>query len=114
MVAIRDALVADGADVVVLEIADGLLQAETAWLLGRLSGLADAVVLAATDALSARAGLELLRAAGLPVRLVSGLVSRSPLAAREVLSATGLEVASTADLVSRAPSLLPAWEPVSA
>jgi hypothetical protein len=102
MVAIRDALGSDGAEVAVLEIADGLLQPETAWLVERLPGFADAVVFAATDALSARAGVDVLRGLGLPVRAVSGLVTRSPLASREASTATLLPVVSPVDLVKGA------------
>ncbi|MFD1656649.1 DUF1611 domain-containing protein, partial [Pseudonocardia alaniniphila] len=56
MVGIRDTLVARGASVVVLEIADGLLQAETRGLAQRLAGFADGAVLAVADGLSAVAG----------------------------------------------------------
>jgi hypothetical protein len=84
MVAIRSGLVHDGAEVVLLEIADGILQSETAFLLERLSVIADAVIFAAVDALSARLGLEILRQHQLPVRAISGLVTRSPLASREI------------------------------
>ena len=102
MVAIRDALAAEGADVVVLEIADGLLMPETAGLLERLGGVADTVVLAAVDALSARSGVEILRGLELPVQAVSGLVSRSPLASREATETTGLPVFSPEALAGAA------------
>jgi len=94
MRAIRDALIAEGSDAVVLEIADGLLQQETRWLLERRPVEEVAVVFAATDALSAQSGVEILRALNLRVRAISGLVSRSPLAAREAETATGLPVVS--------------------
>ncbi len=83
MLGIRSALARDGAEVVVLELADGLLQKETRLLVEQLRGVVDAVVLATTDALSARAGVSLLRQLRLPVSAVSGLISRSPLAMRE-------------------------------
>ena len=102
MLAIRDKLAGDGADVVVLEIADGLLMPETSALLERLGGFADAVVLAAVDALSARSGVEILRGLGLPVRAVSGLVSRSPLASREAAATVGLPVLSPRSLADGA------------
>jgi hypothetical protein len=98
MAAIRHRLADEGAEVVVLEIADGLLQCETGWLLQRLVGVADAVVFAAVDPLSACFGVEILRRHGLPVRAVSGLVTRSPLARREVM--TGLPLLSATELVS--------------
>lgn len=98
MFSIRDALVDDGAEVVVLEIADGLLQGETAWLVEGLTVIADAVVFAAVDALSARAGVDILRRLGLPLKAVSGLLTRSPLATREAYEVTGLPILAPADL----------------
>jgi hypothetical protein len=114
MTAIRDGLASAGCDVVVLEIADGLLQEETAWLAHRLPGFAAAVVFAAVDALSARSGVALLRELGAPVRAVSGLLARSPLAAREAAAATGLPVLSPAVLASGAAVRIVAPEPVVA
>lgn len=97
MIAIRDTL-AEQADAVVLEIADGLLQHETRELTASVSRLGDGVVLAAADALGAVAGLEILRELDAPVRAVSGLVTASPLASREVASATGITVLTPAEL----------------
>jgi hypothetical protein len=114
MTAIRDGLATEGCDAVVLEIADGLLQEETAGLARRLPGFADAVIFAAVDALSARSGVALLRELGVPVRAVSGLVARSPLAAREATAATGLPVLSPAVLAGGAAVHLVAPEPVVA
>jgi hypothetical protein len=114
MTAIRDGLASKGCDVVVLEIADGLLQEETAWLARRLPGFADAAVFAAVDALSARSGVALLREIGVPVRAVSGLVTRSPLAARETAAATGLPVLSPAALATGAAVALVAPAPTMA
>jgi hypothetical protein len=111
MIAIRDGIADEGCDVVILEIADGILQAETAWLARRLVGFADAVVFAAADALSARSGVELLREAGVPVRAVSGLVARSPLASREASKAAGLPVLSPAALAAGAAIELVVPEP---
>jgi hypothetical protein len=102
MLAIRNTLASAGADVVVLEIADGLLMPETSWLLEQLDGVADAVVLAAVDALSARSGVEILRGLRLPVQALSGLVSRSPLASREAAAAVGLPVLSPRSLADGA------------
>jgi hypothetical protein len=58
----------------------------------------DAVVLAVSDALGAVAGLGILSDLGVPVRAVSGLITASPLAAREAAAATGLQVLSPAEL----------------
>ncbi len=72
-------------DVAVIEIADGLFQAETAHLLTaplvqeRCAG----VVFAAQDAIGARAGVAHLQSLGVPVRAASGLFTASPLGVRE-------------------------------
>ncbi len=102
MTAIRDSLASQGCDAVVLEIADGLLQKETAWLARQLPGFADVTVFAAVDALSARSGVTVLREIGVAVRAVSGLVTRSPLTARETIAATGLPVLSPGELAAGA------------
>lgn len=98
MMAIRDELAQRGSDVVVLEIADGLLQSETGALLRALPGFADAVVLAVSDALSAVAGVRILHEIGVPVRAISGRVTASPLASREAAAATGLDVLSPSEI----------------
>jgi hypothetical protein len=102
MCAIRDRLVFLGADVVVLEIADGLLQAETRALCAVLPGFADAVVLAVGDALGAVAGMGVLTELNVVVGAISGLVTASPLASREAAAATGLAVISPAELAGGA------------
>lgn len=102
MTAIRDALVNDGADAVVLEIADGLLQSETQALAADLGEVADGVVLAVSDPLGAKAGSEMLRQWNAPLLAVSGLVSASPLAAREVVAATGVPVLTPTHLAEGA------------
>jgi hypothetical protein len=109
MIGIRDRLAATGCDAIALEIADGILMNETAHLLEGLGGEVEAVVLATADALSARAGVQILRELDLPVRAISGLVSRSPLAVREARAATGLPVLTAAEIAAGgALSLLPA------
>ena len=102
MVAISEHLRTGGAQVVVLEIADGVLQAETAALAARLPGVADAVVLAVGDALAALGATARLAELGVTVRAVSGLVTASPLAVREVTAATGLAVVTPAQLAAGA------------
>lgn len=87
-------------DVVVVEIADGLFQRETAALLSEGSSLAarlDGIFLAAADAMGAFAGAQWLRERKLPLRAVSGLVTASPLAMREAALHAGVEVAATHD-----------------
>ena len=87
-----------GVECVVLEVADGLLQAETSALVKSMRFVknVDAVLFAAPDAMSALAGVEWLRKHHLPVVAVSGVVTASPLAAREAQQAVGLPV-HTAD-----------------
>jgi hypothetical protein len=92
MIAIRNHLAANGAEVAVLEIADGVLQHETRALVAQLPGFADQVVLAVGDALGAVAGIGVLDELGVKVGAVSGLVTASPLASREAAAATGLPV----------------------
>jgi hypothetical protein len=102
MSAMRDALLQDGANAIVLEIADGLLQEETRLLVKYLPTVCAGTVLAVGDALAAKAGVQLLRENGVPVLAVSGLVTASPLAAREAAAATGLPVLSPATLAEGA------------
>jgi hypothetical protein len=87
-------------DAIVVEIADGLLHVETAALLARLElrRVTDTVVFAAADAPGAVHGVTEVRAAGLPVIAVSGLLTASPLATREAQACLDLPVYGTADL----------------
>ena len=91
---------AAGVDAIVLEIADGLLQAETAALLESESfrSLTDGVLFAAGESMGAAAGSDWLRAKGLPLRGISGRLSASPLQVREATDATGLPVYGLSDL----------------
>ncbi len=84
-------------DVVVLEIADGILQQETAALLSRkaFAGRLDGALFAAYDALGAQAGVDWLAARGIPVIGVTGVLTGSPLMVREARAATGLPVFGT-------------------
>lgn len=98
-----NALADTGADTVIVEIADGIYQRETALLLRDpvFHASVDAVVFAAADALGARAGVAELIDAGLPVLAASGIMTRSPLAtveAREVLAQFGVPVVASRDL----------------
>ncbi|MEK9877305.1 MAG: DUF1611 domain-containing protein [Betaproteobacteria bacterium] len=83
-----------GCDVVLMEIADGLLQKETKALLQdtdlreRLAGL----IFACGDAVAAQGGVELLRAAGHEVTALTGLLSCSPMLSQEATDATGVPV----------------------
>ncbi len=93
-------LAAQGAEACVLEIADGLLQKETAALATSdiFRRTVDGVVFAANGSMSALAGVAWLRQHRLPVLALSGLVTASPLATREAAEATGLPVLSPDEL----------------
>src|SRR5262245_50624574 len=91
---------ASGAAEVVLEIADGLFQRETAILLRTAAFMAtvDRLVFAASDPLGAAAGIDRLRDWGIEPAAVSGLISMSPLAMEEAATATGVCCLTAADL----------------
>lgn len=88
-------------DAMVLEVADGLYQRETAALLHepRFRALVDAAIFSSGDAMGACAGAEWLRRAGLPPLALTGAMTRSPLAAREAAQASGLPVMDLQSLV---------------
>jgi hypothetical protein len=79
-------------DYVVLEVADGIFQRETAMLLRspEFRTAVDHVFFAANDSLSAESGVRHLRQYGFPLRAISGLVTRGPLMMREAEAATGV------------------------
>jgi len=91
-----------GADAIVIEIADGLNQTETARLVQlpqfreRVSG----IVFAAADAMGAKAGYDWLVRHQLPVAAVSGLMTASPLATREAAQTVAVPVLGLDDLAS--------------
>ncbi|WP_292514489.1 hypothetical protein [Mesorhizobium sp.] len=78
-------LAASGAEIAVLEVADGLFQPETAALAKspKFRELTRGVLFAAGDAMGAVAGCERLRELGYDVLGLSGLLTCSPLARRE-------------------------------
>jgi hypothetical protein len=96
-----------GCDVVVMEIADGLLQRETAALLetaslrDRLSGL----VFACGDAVAASGGVAMLHKLGHQVTVLTGMLSCSPMAAAEAEQSTGVRVLRKSDLADPAEAL---------
>jgi hypothetical protein len=82
------AAVSPQADVIVAELADGILQRETSQLLqaSNLRARAGSILFAASDPLGAAAGVQLLASWGLDVSAVGGLMTASPLATREFTS----------------------------
>ncbi|HHJ39773.1 MAG: malic enzyme protein [Methylothermaceae bacteria B42] len=87
-------LVEAGVEVLVLEIADGLLQGETAALVTStwFRQQVDGVLFAAADALGAKAGVEMVRQQKLPLVAVSGALTASPLASAEATLAVSCPV----------------------
>lgn len=93
---------ARGAEVVVVEIADGVFQQETRAILeaSRIRERLDGILFAAPDALSALGGVMALEQKGLTPFAISGMVSCSPLATAEAAEVTGLPILSREDLWS--------------
>ena len=81
-------------DVVLVEVADGLLHPESLALIESptFRSLDARVVFAAGEAMGAMAGAEMLRARGVNVAGISGVLSASELASQEAGRATGLTV----------------------
>lgn len=84
-------LYAAGMDCVVMEVADGLFQRETAMLLEsqRFAQAVDGIVFASQDAMGVMAGIQWLRERSLPVLALSGRMTASPLATREAAQLAG-------------------------
>jgi hypothetical protein len=89
-----------GASWAVVEIADGILQGETAALLRspEFTETVDAWLFAAGDPLAALSGAQLLRSWGIEPAGITGRITMSPLAMREVTAATNLQCFSSPDL----------------
>ncbi|WP_334223705.1 hypothetical protein [Thiosocius teredinicola] len=83
-------------DAIVVEVADGILQTETAELLASrgFGFYCSKLIFAASDAIGAHAGVQWLHSKGLKVGAISGSLTASPLAVREAMTATGLPVLS--------------------
>jgi len=97
---LTDHLAASRVDAIVIEVADGLLQAETATLVPSpcFAARVDRLLFAAGEAMAAASGVEWLRERGLRIHGVSGLLSASPLAAREATAAAEAPVLTLEDL----------------
>ncbi|QMU58515.1 MAG: DUF1611 domain-containing protein [Boseongicola sp.] len=83
-----------GAEIVVVEFADGVFQPETREILrgSRIKHRLDGVLFAAPDALGAYGGVSMLERFGVTPFAISGMVSCSPLATREAAEVTGLPI----------------------
>jgi molybdopterin-guanine dinucleotide biosynthesis protein len=99
-----DHAAAAGCSVALVEFADGVFQHETAALLRseRTRARLDGIVFAAGDALGAAGGVAWLRNVDLEPVAVTGMVSRSPLAASEAEAATNVRVVSRDELLDPA------------
>jgi hypothetical protein len=89
-----------GVDAMVLEVADGVLQRETAALLsGTLfPQLVGGIVLAAGDSMGAAAGCQWLRQYPTPLLALSGLLTTAPLQVLEARQATDLPIFDRSEL----------------
>ena len=83
-----------GVDAIVVEIADGVLQRETASLLrsSAFARMVGGIMLAAQDSMGASAGVDWLRRGSTPVLALSGVMTAAPLQIAEAGQATGLPV----------------------
>jgi len=95
-----DTAAAEGAEVVVVEFADGVLQSEARELLQRtrIRSRLDGVLFAAFDSAGAVGGIGVLREVGLEPFAVSGLVSATPLGSRETRAALGVPLVARDEL----------------
>lgn len=91
---------ANGADIVVVEIADGVFQTETREILkaSAIRERLDAILFATPDALGAVGGARVLGDYGLKPFAMSGRLTQSPLAAAEAKQATGIPQLSREEL----------------
>lgn len=101
------ALEAQDVDAIVLEIADGVHQRETAALLvdSHIRALVDHWVYAADTAASVMVGLDVLRRCGIEPAGVAGLITSSPLAMREAAMMTDVSFVSLEALLTGAAPL---------
>jgi dethiobiotin synthetase len=95
-----DHLTAAGCGALVVEVADGLFQRETAKLMTSeaFRDRIDGVVIAAPDAMGAVGALTHLRRLGLPVTAIAGRITRSPLATREAQAMSDVPILTLDEL----------------
>ncbi|MDJ0936091.1 MAG: hypothetical protein QNI93_11875 [Kiloniellales bacterium] len=97
-------LAEDRPDVIILELADGLFFSETADLVETpvFAELVDDVVVAASDAMGAEAGVRRLAANAMTPIALAGRMTSSPLAVREAARVLETPIVSLADLTDGA------------
>lgn len=90
-------------DIVIIEIADGLLQRETYNLIGDdglMKQVDGGVLLSCGDSLAIKSGIEILNSKGISPICVAGMFTTSPLMIEEVKSITNVPVFSSNDFLS--------------
>jgi hypothetical protein len=89
-----------GVDAIVLEIADGILQGETAALLESplFNEMVGGVLFTARDSMGALAGVDWMQQRGISIAGLSGVMTAAPLQRDEAQLATGLETYNREDL----------------
>jgi hypothetical protein len=89
-----------GPDAIVIEIADGLLQRETAMIVGSewFQEMVDGIIFAAPDSISMAAGIQRLQDRDLRVIAGSGLITASPLLVKEAKSVLSVPVLTPGQL----------------
>lgn len=99
---LSQALVNQGCDAIVVEIADGVYQKETRALLQNpeYKSLFKSVVFTARESLGATAGAQWLKSEGYHVPAISGMICCSPLAAREAAHQVQLPILDLEQLVN--------------
>jgi hypothetical protein len=99
---------AAGVNAAVLEVADGLLQPQTAALLAGLHERlpAPAVVFTARESMAGVAGASRLAQLGYRVDAVSGVVTSSPLACREIEQGAGVPCIRTRELAEHSTAFI--------
>lgn len=102
METLTNTIAAAGVDVIVLEVADGLFQEETANLLlsEAMSEKVDGLIFTAGEAMGGTAGVEWLKRIDIPVLALSGALTSSPLAIREAEKAVNIPVLTKNKLTS--------------
>ncbi len=95
-----DQVAQEGVDIIILEIADGVFQRETAALLQSpvFNQLVSGIVVAARDSMGASAGVNWLNTQNTQVLAISGVISSAPLQSEEARKALDLPVYNREEL----------------
>ena len=90
-------------DVVIIEIADGLMQKETRTLINHkpFMNMVDGVLLSCADSLSVNSGIEILSRLNHKPIIISGMFTASPLMVSEVKNETNIPVFTLEDFTNK-------------